>query len=116
MVPDDTQRQRYPIQHPADVDVLLGRGTFANRHAGNCLFRRLAASYRDAYTDLPKGQKAQLAYNLVNFVRLQGGRFLIQDAISYYECGTVRAEIKVRQALREGTAMVRREKEEDSSS
>ena len=103
--PIDFTQTAVHIQEPSELDVLLGRGSGTYHHIGNRAFRRLVASYRPAYTTLPKGIKTLLAHNLVDFVRKNGGRFLCrgddENGGWWYECGDERAVQKVRQSLRE---------------
>jgi len=119
-VPDDTEQRRHPVcvQNGVEpLDVLFGRGHGTNTHMGNRLLRKLIAQYRNAYHQMAKGKKSQLAQNLTHFVRLQGGRFLMvssnhgggddsnndnNNRTYYYDCGSLRAVAKVKQALREG--------------
>ena len=118
-VKDDTATRESPIFQPDRLDVLLGRGGTTNYHFGNRTFRQLIALYRPIYCSLPKGHKAELAWNLTYYVRCQGGRFLTRAALdaaavdgttadgnvdAWYECGNERAQQKVAQGLREGTA------------
>ena len=58
-----------------DRDIIFGRGAFSYRHSGNKRFRDLVMKYRSIYCALPKVEKRQMASNIVNYVRLQGGDF-----------------------------------------
>jgi hypothetical protein len=111
-VPLHDIRKQHPVLESdvKNTDVMLGRGSSIQRHAGNVFFRELISHYRVAYCTAPKGNKGQLARNICNYIRLSGGRFLERDTDGrWYECGDERATAKCSQAMREGTAgMVRK--------
>ncbi|KAL7561201.1 hypothetical protein ACA910_004127 [Epithemia clementina (nom. ined.)] len=93
-----------------DTDIVFGRGNFCYSKPGNTWFLKLASSYRAIYSHLRKFEKNQLARNIVNYIRLQGGRFLesagplshkISAGTFLFESGDDRAIRKTSQALRE---------------
>jgi hypothetical protein len=104
LVVSDLEFRQAPIQQPLPIDILLGRGSKINQHTGNTGFRDVVQAYRTGYHRLHKGDKMQLAQNLVNYVRQCGGRFLkkaAKDDTVWYECGDDQACKKCSQALRE---------------
>jgi hypothetical protein len=106
-VGSDLESRQTPIHLPLPTDILLGRGSKINQHTGNTGFRDFVQVYRTAYHRLHKGDKMQLAQNLVNYVRQCGGRFLkkrAKDDTDWYECGDEQACKKCSQCLREAIA------------
>jgi hypothetical protein len=82
-------RSSGPIENPEPNDVLSGRGGRINIHLGNVRFRDVVSSYKKQYVDVrtKKGEKANIAANIVAMIRSKGGRFLKQDDTSCYWYG-----------------------------
>ena len=59
-----------------DHDVILGKGTGPNKHAGNIAFRQMVAERREDYLETPRQFKTQIAQDIVDLVHRRGGRFL----------------------------------------
>jgi hypothetical protein len=101
--------KKHPISDLTEKDILLGRGAMSNHHMGNIWFRDLVHHYRPLYCIAAKGEKGQLARNLVHYVRCSGGRFLEKCKGQWYECGDALAAAKCGQGLREGAATLVRQ-------
>lgn len=58
-------------------DVLLGRGTGPNEHAGNCLFRDEVESHKEAYISAPnKATEEEIVTDIISSIHQKRGRFL----------------------------------------
>ena len=127
LVNDDSIKQEHPIRNPSSVDVLLGRGTIYCNHLGNRLLLLLTECYRSIYCEIPITDRPRLVQNLVQYIRWQGGRFLIQQGnskhddddggndLSWYECGDKQARKKVSQRLRDSQKMFKKGTATDNS-
>ena len=87
-----------------DKDVLSGRGGGTNNHPGNKEFRSLVDQYRSEYVLSKKWAKREIARNIVDSIRSDGGRFLKKEGSMWYDIGDQKAREKTSQALREGLA------------
>lgn len=61
---------------PNDHDVILGRGKNANQRPGNIRFRQLTAARASLYKSRRGSEKNELAREVVEQIRAEGGRFL----------------------------------------
>ena len=87
-----------------DIDVLFGRGGLGNNHKGNKRYRSLVNSHKEQYRKTKDKQaKTAIARSIVHKINSRGGRFLTYDKAKskWIEVPSVRARIKVSQALRE---------------
>lgn len=87
-----------------DKDVLSGRGGGTNNHPGNKQFRSLVDQYRSEYVLSKKWAKREIARNIVDSIRSDGGRFLKKEGSIWHDIGDQKAREKTSQALREGLA------------
>ena len=88
---------------PTNKDVLLGKGTPINRHAGNIAFRALIRQKQDQYDAAPEGSKHFIAKDIVHSLRDQGWRFLRRTLPTVWEeVPMQRAYRKAQQTLRDG--------------
>ena len=104
------------IPAPASPDVLLGRGSSAQKHPGNAAYRALVNANRPYYCTCPKAEKMRISRSIVAAVRWANGRFLERSEGSdadqgggdsssgelYHDIGDRKAVEKTSQALREG--------------
>ena len=56
-----TTQTQTGVESPSDVDVLCGRGSFANNHKGNMQFRNYVMQLRCVYQQAEKAEKTELA-------------------------------------------------------
>lgn len=92
-----------PAGGPAGADVICGRGGKANTHEGNKMFRDEARRLKDWYESSSKSEKYAVSAFLVDFVKRNGGRFLVRGAGGEWEeADPDDARRKASQALREG--------------
>jgi len=90
------------VEHPTELDVLLGRGGRSNHHRGNKRYRDEVGNLQQWYKSSPKNEKTDLSQCLVNYVHSYGGRFLKLDATNkWYIVTNLVARRKASQALRE---------------
>ncbi|KAL7532276.1 hypothetical protein ACHAXR_005493, partial [Thalassiosira sp. AJA248-18] len=61
---------------PSGLDILGGRGSRTNQHAGNAMFRDEARKLRDVYQNGSRKEKFETSRVLVKRVKAYGGRFL----------------------------------------
>ena len=62
-----------------DVDVVVGKGGWANNHPGNRYMRSLLRANKEVYKSLENFDKTTLTRNLVRSLQARGGRFLERD-------------------------------------
>jgi hypothetical protein len=89
-----------------EYDVLSGRGSSINTHAGNGYFRYVINEHRRTYLNSKWQKRREIAKSIVDSIRARGGRFLKQanedDKNSlWYEIGDKGAIDKTTQALRQ---------------
>jgi hypothetical protein len=84
-------------------DVLGGRGTKSNEHAGNKWDLKLVRDSKKSYRGATNEEKRTIVGNIVETIRGQGGRFLEQDKESkrWYVAHDITTFTKVAQALRD---------------
>lgn len=99
---------------PTDTDVLLGKGTPINRHAGNVAFRELIRQHHERYDTTPEGSKHLVAKEIVDNLLNQGWRFLLWQLSSkvWEEVPIRRAYLKAQQTLRDGAPERRQRRQE----
>ncbi|KAI2512804.1 hypothetical protein MHU86_1592 [Fragilaria crotonensis] len=81
-------------------DIIFGRGTVCNRHNENFRENQVAPRYLD-YREGYDAEKTAIVRELVDWVKNQGGRFLLKDADGWYEVTEEAAMLKVRTMVRE---------------
>eukprot|EP00536_Pseudo-nitzschia_multiseries_P011634 jgi/Psemu1/326533/estExt_fgenesh1_pg.C_4070001 len=64
---------------PGKYDVLLGRGKPLQKYSGNLNFHYVIECCHERYEAAAKGDKANLAMEIVKTIHAKGGRFLKQD-------------------------------------
>ena len=89
-----------------DNDVLMGRGGHSNGHPGNQRYRQCILGYQRDYKTQGLHGKRALVHAVVDWVELQGGRFLAskkspEGHIRYYVASDKKVYDKVSNALRE---------------
>ena len=89
-----------------DNDVLMGRGGHSNGHPGNQRYRQCILGYQRDYKTQGLHGKRALVQAVVDWVELQGGRFLAskkspEGHIRYYVASDKKVYDKVSNALRE---------------
>ena len=57
------------VPTPASPDVLLGRGSSAQKHPGNAAYRTLVNANRPYYCTCPKAEKIRISRSIVAAVR-----------------------------------------------
>ncbi len=87
-----------------DNDVLFGRGSRSNVHPGNQRYRHCILDYQQIYKKQDIHGKRALIQVVVDWVELQGGRFLARDKKSkgsghYFMASAKEVYEKVSQAL-----------------
>lgn len=100
-----------------DRDILCGRGALMIWHPGNKHFRRLVQTHRQRYFFSRRQEKKKIASQIIEEVRIHGGRFLRKSQSSdnlneinvWVEIDEERAYQKVCQALREGAPEIRKQ-------
>lgn len=95
VISDDSVAQKYPIETVQTIDVVMED----HAHKGNQMFHSLIGSYRSIYRSCSKARKRDLTRNLAAFLRLQGVRLLVLQRGRYYECGSQRLELKIKELL-----------------
>ena len=95
-VEDDVNR----IIVPGKYDVLLGRGKPLQKYSGNLNYHYVIEGYHDRYEAAAKGEKAELAREIVKKIHDQGGRFLKQDDAGWTVITVVAAQSKVSHTFR----------------
>jgi len=67
-------------------DVLLGRTSVAQRHAGNMFFRKLIRENRVRYQDAcVRDEKGCIVWEILRAIQATGGRFLVRNAANDWE-------------------------------
>ena len=87
-----------------DIDVLIGRGGYANRTVGITRYMEFVESYQEQYNRIPtKAGKIEFSERIVRKLRKDGVRFLIKDNGSglWNDVGDRKMRVKVSQNLRE---------------
>ena len=91
----------------SEFDVLSGRGSYINTHAGNGYFRSVINEHRRTYLNSKWQTRREIAKYIVSSIRSRGGRFLKQvneengKFSLWYEIGDKAAIDKTTQALRQ---------------
>jgi len=75
--------KRQKIHVPSKFDVLFGKGAPFQSHLGNIQLRSLVSERYKAYAKAAKGQKSQIAQEIVQTVQQNGGLFLRPDGESW---------------------------------
>jgi hypothetical protein len=101
------------ITEALDNDVLCGRGGAINNHPGNRRFRDLINQFKYQYMNETKQNKPIVAMKVLDLVKASNppGRFLVKVPGGYCEAEEERSKEKASQALREGAAKLRKERE-----
>jgi hypothetical protein len=75
------------VFHPKAQDVLLGRGRPYHSWYGNVHLSRILTAYADRYmhTSEGKGGKAEIAMEIIEKIRAEGGTFLRRRADNFWE-------------------------------
>ena len=106
------QQQRVPPTAPMnrteatgfkECDVICGRDKLCCSHVGNKRFRQLVMKHREQYQmATSRDIKAQITFQIIAYVKQQGGRFLKQDGITgvWQTVADAYAHEKVSHALR----------------
>mmetsp|Transcript_1863 Transcript_1863/g.2701 ORF Transcript_1863/g.2701 Transcript_1863/m.2701 type:complete len:320 (-) Transcript_1863:387-1346(-) len=97
------------IEKVLENDVLCGRGGETNHHPGNVHYRTLVKEQQILYLKAKRRDKPRIARNIVETVRIRGGRFLKKHTGSgtWRDVGNNKAREKTSQALREGAPDLR---------
>ena len=102
---------------PHNNDVLFGRGGTINAHPGNEQYRTFVERKKRVYLLANfKREKRRIAQSIVDEVRNLDppGRFLLKDSEGVWrDVGDERARGKISQALREKSAVMRKQMEEE---
>lgn len=85
---------------PGTYDVLLGRGKPLQKYCGNLNYHYVVEGYHDRYEAAAKGEKAELAMEIVKKIQSQGGRFLKQDNAGWMVIDDEAARYKVSHTFR----------------
>lgn len=93
---DDTNRAVVP----GKFDVLLGRGKPLQKYSGNLNYHYIVEGYHERYETAAKGDKADLAMEIVKKINSQGGRFLKQDEVGWTLISDDAAKSKVSHTFR----------------
>ena len=91
---------RSTIHVPYSQDVLLGKGTPIQNHAGNKRLRQLISEHIKQYDKSQRGEKKALALEIVETIRQRGGLFLKQDGSAWSRVDDDVARLKVTAAFR----------------
>ncbi|CAJ1965021.1 unnamed protein product [Cylindrotheca closterium] len=98
------ERLKYPLRHiigvPSAQDVLLGKGTPFQNHAGNKSLRQVVVDRYKEYEKAQKGLKKVIAKEIVDVIRGNGGLFLKQDGKKWIPVNGEVAVVKVSAAFR----------------
>ncbi|CAJ1965027.1 unnamed protein product [Cylindrotheca closterium] len=98
------ERLKYPLRHiigvPSAQDVLLGKGTPFQNHAGNKSLRQVVSDRYKEYEKAQKGLKKVIAKEIVDAIRGNGGLFLKQDGKKWIPVNGEVAVLKVSAAFR----------------
>jgi hypothetical protein len=89
---------------PTSLDICCGRGKRNWNHLGNVSFRNLIQSCSDAYMMAPtKNDKTAIVFKIVEDMRLEGCKFLKQQANTgrWLDIGDAQAREKVGHSLRD---------------
>jgi hypothetical protein len=70
---------------PGPLDVLMGRDKLAQAHKGNVRFVFLIDTYQEKYEGVQRRDKKKIAREVVDEVRVAGGRFLDSDESGWEE-------------------------------
>lgn len=85
---------------PGKFDVLLGRGKPLQKYSGNLNYHYIVEGYHERYEAAAKGDKANLAMEIVKKINSQGGRFLKQDEVGWTLISDEAAKSKVSHTFR----------------
>lgn len=85
---------------PGKYDVLLGRGKPLQKYRGNLNYHYVIEGYHERYEAAAKGDKADLAMEIVKKIHNQGGRFLKQDEAGWTKIANEAAKTKVSHTFR----------------
>ena len=91
---------RKTIGMPSSQDVLLGKGAPFQNHAGNKNLRLLVAERYREYEKAQKGAKKQLAEDVIETIKHNGGLFLKQDGDQWVLADHKTVVLKVSAAFR----------------
>jgi len=98
------ERLKYPLRHaiavPSAQDVLLGKGSPFQNHAGNKSLRQLVFDRYKEYEKAQKGEKKSIAQEIVDAIRGNGGLFLKQDGKKWVRVNDEVSVLKVSAAFR----------------
>ena len=78
-----TQPRRKNVNFPGKLDVLFGKGTPFQKHPGNVQLRSLVTEQYKAYGKAEKGEKSQIAQEIVQTMQQSAGLFLRPDGDSW---------------------------------
>ena len=98
------ERMRYPPRNtigvPSSQDVLLGKGAPFQNHAGNKNLRLVVEERYKEYEKAQKGAKKQIAEDVIENIRQNGGLFLKQDGAQWVLADHKTVVLKVSAAFR----------------
>lgn len=98
---------------PRPVDVLMGKGTPINNHAGNINFRKEVQRHHALYDNERDGRKFLIAHAIVDSFVENGSRFLRRNKMGNWEKVPLkRAYDKAQQTLRDGAVQRRQAQHE----
>ena len=88
-----------------DHDVLCGRGSGPNDHAGNVAFRALVSERKGEYLTVTRAVKLRIATEIVAVIRGRGGRFLKKLSAAQVEEAGLEKGTAVYELADEGTVL-----------
>jgi len=98
------ERLNFPLRStfyvPFSEDVLLGKGTPIQNHAGNKKLRQLVSDHIKLYDKSQRGEKKAIALGIIDTIRQRGGLFLKQDVSNWTRVNDDVARLKVTAAFR----------------
>ena len=98
------ERLNFPLRStffvPFSQDVLLGKGTPFQNHPGNKRLRQLIADHIKHYDKSQRGEKKDIALEIIGDIRQSGGLFLKQDGSKWTRVNDNVARLKVTAAFR----------------
>ncbi|KAL3926190.1 MAG: hypothetical protein SGBAC_013571 [Bacillariaceae sp.] len=98
------ERLKYPARSTIGVpffeDVLLGKGTPFQTHAGNQKFRKLVVDRQKEYEKVERGIKRYISQEIVDIIKGNGGLFLKQDGSKWVPVDNEVAVMKVSNVFR----------------
>mmetsp|Transcript_23995 Transcript_23995/g.39143 ORF Transcript_23995/g.39143 Transcript_23995/m.39143 type:complete len:338 (+) Transcript_23995:288-1301(+) len=100
----DANFQNSIVECPFREDFLVGKGAPNMKNPGNVALRKLLKERLERFDAAPRAQKSVLASEVVDIVRLGGGRFLKEDPNGWYvELDEESARRKVSTAFRDAS-------------